>query len=67
MEFQKLIEARRSVRKYSTEAKYPETIFLPLSKPPRKRPPGRTPRPDVITAFSLKIWRTASGKNVFRR
>ena len=48
MEFQKLIEARRSVRKYSPEGK--------VSKPLRKRPPGRTPRPGVITAFSLKIW-----------
>ena len=56
MEFQKLIEARRSVRKYSPEGKVSRDDILTIIKAAQERPPGRTPRPDVITAFSLKIW-----------
>ena len=54
MEFQKVLETRRTVRKYSAGVtrEQMENCFVPH----RKLHPGKTPRPAVITVSCLKRW-----------
>lgn len=49
MEFQKLIEERRTIRKYSPEGKITKDELLTIIRGRRKHLAGRTPRQEDIT------------------
>ena len=56
MEFQKVIETRRTVRKYSADERVTREQMEELLRQRRKLRHGKTLRPGAIIVFCQKIW-----------
>lgn len=67
MEFQNLIEKRRSVRKYVERNTVTKDEILSMIKQLRRRLHGRTLKQDVITVlWTKRMWNSSDG-NVCRK